>query len=103
MREAQYQTKLIRKIETLFPGCIILKNDSSYKPGIPDIIILYHNMWAMLEIKIDGVAYLRPNQSWYVDLLNSMSFASFINPDTEEDVLYDLQCAFGSVRPPRVS
>lgn len=103
MRESQYQIRLIKKIEEILPGCIILKNDSSYRPGIPDIIILYSNMWAMLEIKIDGVAYLRPNQSYYVHLLNSMSFASFINPDNEEDVLYDLQCAFGLIRPPRVS
>jgi hypothetical protein len=103
MREAQYQTKLIRKLESLFPGCIVLKNDSSYKPGIPDLIILFSNMWAMLEVKLSGVSYLRPNQNHYIRLLDSMSFASFISPDNEEDVLYDLQCAFGVIRPPRVS
>lgn len=103
MREAQYQAKLIRKLESLFPGCVVLKNDSSYKPGIPDLIILFSNMWAMLEVKLSGVSYLRPNQNHYIHLLDSMSFASFISPDNEEDVLYDLQCAFGVIRPPRVS
>jgi hypothetical protein len=103
MRESQYQAKLIRKLESLFPGCFILKNDSSYKPGVPDLIILFSNMWAMLEVKLSGISYLRPNQDHYVQLLNSMSFASFINPETEEEVLYDLQCAFGFIRPPRIS
>ena len=103
IREAQYQAKLIKKIEDLLPGCFILKNDPGYKPGVPDLIILFSYMWAMLEVKLSEESYVRPNQVHYVRLLNSMSFASFINPDNEENVLYDLQCAFGLIRPPRIS
>jgi hypothetical protein len=103
MRESKYQAKLIQKLEDLFPGCFILKNDSSYKPGVPDIIILFLDMWAMLEIKLTENSHIQPNQSYYVKLLNSMSFASFINPDNEEDVLYDLQFAFGFRGAPRIS
>lgn len=103
MREAQYQAKLIEKLEALFPGCFILKNDPSYRQGVPDLIILFSNMWAMLEVKRGGITYLRPNQDHYLRLLNSMSFAALISPDNEEDVLYDLQCAFGLIRSPRIS
>jgi hypothetical protein len=104
MRESQYQARLIRKLEGMFPGCIILKNDASYLPGVPDLIILFQDRWAMLECKrSDNIIVMRPNQKYYVDLLNTMSFASFINADNEEEVLYDLQCAWGFIRPPRVS
>jgi hypothetical protein len=94
MTETQYQRNLIRKIRDLLPGCVILKNDPRYVQGVPDIVILYCNKWAMLEIKISGEANIQPNQEYYVGLLNGMSFASFINPENEEDVLGDLQRSF---------
>jgi 3-hydroxymyristoyl/3-hydroxydecanoyl-(acyl carrier protein) dehydratase len=95
--------QLVNKLREIFPGCIILKNDPSYMQGVPDIILLFENMWAMLEIKITALAHKQPNQEYYIALLNRMSFASFIYPENEEDVLYDLQLAFGLIRPPRVS
>ena len=55
MNEAAYQAGLIKKIRELLPGCLILKNDSSYMPGIPDILILYNREWAMLEVKISMI------------------------------------------------
>jgi hypothetical protein len=94
MTETQYQRNLIRKIRDLLPGCVILKNDPRYVQGVPDIVILYCNKWAMLEIKISDEANIQPNQEYYVGLLNGMSFASFINPENEEDVLGDLQRSF---------
>jgi hypothetical protein len=97
MVESLYQRRVIGIIKKLFPGCIILKNDATYMQGVPDIIVLFNDRWAMLEFKISGKATKRPNQDHYIDLLDSMSFASFISPDNEEDVLYDLQCAFGTV------
>jgi len=103
LREAQYQARIIQKLRDLFPGCFILKNDAIYTPGVPDIIILYNDHWAMLEIKYGNVRQMQPNQEYYVNMLNSMSYASFINPDNEEEVFYDLQIAFGFIRPPRVS
>lgn len=103
MNEAQYQRKLIDKLRLLFPNCIILKNDPTYLQGIPDILILYQDRWAMLEVKFDVDSRRQPNQEYYVALLDEMSFASFINPYNEGTVLYDLQCAFGVIRSPRVS
>jgi hypothetical protein len=103
MDEMQYRMHLVMRLRELFPGCIILKNDPSYMQGVPDLIILFLNMWAMLEVKISRHAHKRPNQEYYIDLLNTMSFASFIYPQIEEEVLYDLQLAFGLIRPPRIS
>jgi hypothetical protein len=103
MNERQYQNKLIKKVNDLFPGCVIVKNDPRHIQGIPDILILYRDKWAGLEIKISSTAHIQPNQEYYVTLLNGMSFASFINPDNEEDVLNDLQHAFGFEGSTRIS
>jgi hypothetical protein len=101
MNERQYEVKLRRKIRARFPGCHIMKNDARGTQGIPDLLILFNNRWAMLEVKIDGVSTKQPNQDYYVEHFNHMSFASFINPNTEEEVLNALQSAFefeGSTR-----
>jgi hypothetical protein len=103
MREVEYQSKLMKKLEQLIPGSLVLKNDPQQVQGLPDILILYKNKWAMLEVKLSSSAHIQPNQSYYVDALSEMSFASFINPETEEEVLSDLQHAFGLTRKARVS
>jgi hypothetical protein len=102
MREGRYQSDLIRKLRDLFPGCMILKNDSSYLQGVPDLLILYRNKWAMLEVKPSHKAEHQVNQDYYVGLLDDMSFASFIYPENEEEVLYALQSAFRSERATRL-
>lgn len=97
MTESQYQGKLIKKIQKLLPGCVILKNDPSWVQGIPDILILFLNKWAVLEVKFEEDSRRRPNQEYYIGLLDEMSFASFIAPHNEEDVLYALQESFGLI------
>jgi hypothetical protein len=94
MTENQYQTKLIKRLEKLFPGCLILKNDSGYQQGIPDLIILWGENWASLEVKVDERASIRPNQDHYIRRLDEMSFAAYIYPENEEEVLSALQQAF---------
>lgn len=94
--EAAYQRKLIKKLQVIFPGCFVLKNDPTENQGIPDILILFGDRWAMLEIKLNNSSRLQPNQRHYVNLFNEMSYAAFINPDIETEVLNDLQNAFGS-------
>lgn len=101
--EAAYQAKLIKKLQAIFPTAFILKNDPTEYQGIPDILILYGSSWGMLEIKLTPTSEVQPNQEYYVDMFNRMSFASFICPETEEQVLYDLQSAFGAERQTRVS
>ena len=92
--EAKYQLELIPRIEARFPGCWVLKNDSGYRQGIPDLIILYRNKWAMLEVKAYEGAEEQPNQDWYIREFDNMSFGAFIYPENEEEVLHDLQQAF---------
>lgn len=103
MNEAQYQSQIIHKVRELIPNCVIVKNDSSYMPGIPDLLILYGDRWAMLEVKLHPGSRRQANQEYYVDLFNSMSFAAFICPENEEAVLYDLQRAFGFIGKTRIS
>lgn len=91
MLESEYQGKLIKKLEKLYPGCVILKNDSGYRRGIPDLVIFYETRWAMLEVKADETKPYQPLQEFYLELLNRMSFASVIYPSIEEDVLSALQ------------
>jgi hypothetical protein len=87
MNENVYQAKLIKKIEKRFPGCLVMKNDPAHKQGIPDLTILFGKCWATLEVKPSASSPIRPNQEFYIQRLDSMSFAAFINPDNEEDVL----------------
>lgn len=101
--ESEYQSRLIKTLEDMFPGCVILKNDSEYRPGIEDLLLLWGPNWAMLEVKAYEGAPERPNQDYYVRLHNDMSFAAFIYPENERQVLDALQQAFSSRRSPRVS
>jgi len=102
-RENVYQRGLIRRLECAFPGCIVIKNDPNYMQGIPDLLILWQDMWAALEVKAYRQAPLQPNQEDYVLLMDSMSFAAFIYPENEGDVLDALQRAFESSGTTRVS
>ena len=98
MLERQYQAKLIRRLRVEFPGCVILKNDASYIQGIPDLTLLFKDKWAMLESKADGTSSMRPNQLYHIAQLNQMSFAAVIYPSNEDEIIYELQLAFGIKR-----
>ena len=89
--ERDFQAKLIKEIKQIFKGCIVMKNDSSYIQGIPDLLILYRDKWAALEVKKSEDAPHRPNQEYYVELMDEMSYASFVYPENKEEVLYELQ------------
>lgn len=101
--ENNYQAHLIKRIEREFPGCVVLKNDSAYLQGVPDLLILFENRWAMLEVKRSEGSPTRPNQEYYVALFNRMSYSAFIYPENEEEILDDLQQAFGAFRPARAT
>ncbi len=97
-RENQFQSALIKELKIIFPGCVVLKNDSSYCQGIPDLLILYKDKWAMLECKRSRSSSHRPNQDYYIQKLGEMSYANFISPENKEEVLNELQKTFQSTR-----
>lgn len=94
--ESKFQSDLIHELKRTFPGCIVMKNDSSYIQGIPDLLILYKNKWASLEVKKCWNSPKQPNQEYYVHRMNEMSFSAFIFPENKEEVIYELQQAFKS-------
>lgn len=93
MRESQFQRELIKRLEQEFPGCMVLKNDAQLRQGIPDLLILYRRRWAALEVKPHRDAPHQPNQEWYVEHMDDMSYAATIFPENEEDILNALQHA----------
>lgn len=91
--ENAFQASLIKELQAMFPGCMVIKLDSSYIQGIPDLQILYGDRWATLECKKSANAAKQPNQEYYVGRMNEMSFSRFICPENKEEVLRDLQQA----------
>lgn len=89
--ERDFQANLIKELKELFPGCLVLKNDSGYLQGIPDLTILYGGSWAVLEVKKSANESIQPNQEYYIDILDQMSFAAFVYPENKEAVLNELQ------------
>ena len=107
--ENRFQAELAKRIRKDIPGCFVIKNDGSNIPqGFPDLLILYGDKWGTLECKRND-AYLHdesmkePNQDYYVDLLNGMSFSRFISPENEDEVLNELYSTFGLNRSTRIS
>lgn len=89
--EAKFQADLIKDIKSRLPGCVVMKNDPNYIQGIPDLTILHGEKWATLEVKKDANSSHQPNQDYYVEKMNSMSFSAFIYPENKEEVLHGLQ------------
>lgn len=85
-----FQAKLKKELKEMFPGCIITKLDSGDIQGIPDLLILYKNKWATLEVKANAKANRQPNQEYYVDQMDNMSFSRFIYPENKDIVLDEL-------------
>lgn len=95
-KEATFQKKVVDKLGGMFPGSFIIRNDPQRNQGVPDVLILVEDRWAMLEFKKAPNARRQPNQGYHVNRFNDMSFAAFIHPENEEKVLHDLQSALGA-------
>ena len=94
MLENKFQAGLIKELKKMFPGCIVMKNDSSYIQGIPDLLILFRDKWASLECKKNARAKKQPNQEYYVGLMDDMSFSRFVCPENKDVVLDELDLHF---------
>lgn len=93
-KESKFQHDLIDEIEARFPGSIVMKLDPTYIQGIPDLLVLYEDRWATLECKKSATAPARPNQPYYVELMNEMSFSAFIFPENKEAILNEMEQSF---------
>ena len=93
-KESTFQSNLKKELEKRFPGCIITKLDANNIQGIPDLLILYNDKWATLENKKSEKASKQPNQEYYVNRMNEMSFSRFIYPENKDEVLNDLTNLF---------
>ena len=103
-RESRFQADFIKHLKSLYPEAIVLKNDPNYKQGIPDVLFLLGTFWAAFECKRSPSEPFQPNQRYYVGKMNEMSFAAFVYPENEDEVLYGIQCALqagGQARFPR--
>ena len=94
--ESGFQDKLRDELKEIFPGCMVFKMDQIQ--GIPDLLVLYQDKWGALECKQHEQAKRQPNQEYYIELMDEMSFARFINPSNKEEVLNELQSAFRARR-----
>ena len=81
----------MRNLLSEHPGAVVLKPDTSFFPGLPDRFVLIDDWWGGLEFKADEDAPTQPNQPFYIDLLNRMSFASFVYPQNEGQVWRGIQ------------
>lgn len=93
-KESEFQSKLKKELKSMFPGCIVTKLDSGDIQGIPDLLILYKDKWATLENKRNAKASKRPNQEYYVNKMDEMSFSRFICPENKDMVLSELNKKF---------
>ena len=96
--ERVYQTKVVKKIERLIPDSYVRKHDM--QQGWPDLLVLAPGFWAMIETKRDKPAPsdYEPNQEWWIEEFDSMSFSAVIYPENEKEVLNALQQAYRSRR-----
>lgn len=92
--ESKFQADLIKELKIIFKGCLVTKLDSGHIQGIPDLLILWKDKWAILECKKSANAKHQPNQDYYVDMLDKMSFSRFIYPENKEEVINELCEAF---------
>ena len=90
--ESGFQDKLRDELKSKYPSSLIFKMDQIQ--GIPDMLILYKNKYAFLENKKSANAPHQPNQDYYVDKLNNMSFARFVYPENKDNVLEELDLYF---------
>lgn len=104
MLERDYQRHVIEEIKNLAPRGVIdvLKNNSGYRQGIPDLSIFALSHWGWVEVKTSEFAPQEPNQEYYINwAIKSGAFGAFIYPENEKEVLRALERSFDLQRSTR--
>lgn len=94
VKENKFQSDLKKDLKNRYPDCIVTKLDPNDIQGLPDLLVLHKDKWATLEGKRGAKAPKQPNQEYYVNKMNNMSFSRFICPENKEEVLNDLDKVF---------
>lgn len=93
--ESEFTLDLKDELRRRFPGCFIYRLDPNQLQGIPDLLVLWGPHWAILETKRGLKSVRQPNQEFYVDRFDEMSFSAFVHPLNYREVLYEMERAFG--------
>lgn len=94
--ESKFQKEFNDDLEEAFPDCMIIRGNSALRQGVPDWLLLSGRNWAALEVKRDSTAKKQPNQPYYVEKMNGMSYAAFVSPENAQEVIREIQQTFGS-------
>ncbi len=100
-KETNFEKKVIEKLMRWYPDAIVLKIHPGLNPGFPDRLALIGSSWLAFEVKRSIDSAKRPNQDYYIDLLNQMSAASFVYPENQERFFDEVQRTFQFIRPSR--
>ena len=98
-KEGDYQKDIIDRIKEALPGAIVMKNDSAYIQGIPDLTVIYGDKYAMLEVKKSEHDYIYNQQANQEDYIQKFydwgAFSHFIYPEVDQVVFDKLIGYFG--------
>ena len=92
--ESKFQKDFIDEAKERNPGLSAWKKDASYIKAIQDWTLIYEDKWAVLEMKKERGAHKQPNQEYYVNKLDKMSFSRFVFPENRDEVFEDLDRFF---------
>lgn len=92
--ESEFQANLIKELEALIPGCMVLVKPGYYIQGFPDLMVLYKNMWVALECKQSATSDFQPNQEWWVSQLDEMGYAATIYPENSKEIIDEVLRSF---------
>ncbi len=89
-KESEFQSDLIKQIKKDLPGSLVLKNDPGYLQGVPDLVVMHGDKYALLEVKKSQDEPHQPNQDYYIDKAKQESFGEFIFPENKQEVLSEM-------------
>jgi len=88
--EAAFQSDLKKEIEGLLTDCVVLVKPGFTLLGFPDLLILYKNQWAALEVKRSEHEEYQPGQEWWIGELNAMSYSAMICPENRKEIIGEM-------------
>lgn len=97
--EGEYKTDSLKRLQGVlmmrYGRCLIMKNDPTFKQGMPDQIVIVEPFHVFLEYKRSKSESHRPNQDYYVNLFNKQGgYAAFIYPDIEQQIFQEVIAYF---------